>query len=333
MRAIIQRRYGGPDELTVEDAPRPSAGPGQVVVAVRAASVNADVWHMVHGLPRAARLFGGGLRRPKHPIPGIDLAGVVDEVGPDVTGLAVGDEVYGETVPIQWRNGGAYAEFAAVDADRLEPKPANLGFAEAATVPSTGGIAVSVTYDTAQVEAGHRVVVNGAAGGVGAFALQLAKARDAEVTAVDAADKADLLRRLGADDVIDFRADDFTDAGRRWDRIIDVATNRSTADYRRALHDGGRFVVVGHYGYDPTWRPWLGNLPGFFAKVAASPFIAEAPPLRLERTERPLRLLSNLIEQGRLTPIVGHTFPLEEVPDAVRLLASGRAEGRIIIEP
>ncbi len=333
MRAVIQQRYGAPADLEVRDVPVPTPGPKQVLVKVEAASVNADVWHMVTGRPRAVRLFGGGFRRPRHAVPGIDLAGTVERVGVDVTDLAVGDDVYGETVTIQWRNGGTYAEHAAVDAARLEPKPASIGFPEAATVPSTGGIAYDVTYDTAQVEAGHRVLVNGAAGGVGAFVVQLAKARGAEVTAVDSADKASLLRKLGADDVIDHTTADFASLGRRWDRIIDVATNRSTADYRAALTEGGWFVVVGHYGYDPSWKPWFGNLPGFFAKVLSSPFVGEAPPLNRKRTKRPLHELSTLIDDGRLTPIVGHRFGLDEVPDALELLASGRARGRIVIEP
>lgn len=333
MKAVYQQRYGGPEALEVREVPKPTAGPGQLVVRVKAASVNADVWHMIHGRPRAIGLFGGGFRGPGKPIPGIDLAGVVDEVGDDVERFQAGDEVYGETVKIQWRNGGTYAEYVAVDADRLEPKPSNLSFPEAGCVPSTGGIAYGVTYDEAQVMDGQKVLVNGAAGGVGSFVLQLAKARGATVTAVDRANTFELLSRLGADDCIDYTSDDFTAIGERWDRIIDVATNRSVSDYRRALRPDGRFVVVGHYGYDPDWKPWFGNLPAFFGKVLSSPFVKEAPPLSLKRTERPLRELSTLVENGGLTPLVAHRFPLEGVPEAIRLLASGEAEGRIVIEP
>lgn len=333
MKAVVQQRYGGPDELAVRDIAMPIAGSGQVVARVIAASVNADVWHMVHGRPRVIRLLGGGLRTPKNPTPGIDFAGTITDVGPDVDNWAVGDDVYAETVSIQWKNGGTYAEYVVVDAHRLEAKPANIGFAEAATVPSTGGIAVNVTYDEGQVADGHRVLVNGAAGGVGAFALQLAAARGAIVTAVDRAETFDRLRSLGASDTIDYTVDDFTALDRTWDRIIDVATARRIRDYRRALADGGRYVVVGHYGYDPTWKPWLGNLPGFFATIVAGLFADESVPLSTSRTKRPLQVLSELIEAGQLVPSVAHRFPLEDVGQAIDLLASGQAEGRIVIEP
>ncbi|MEM7337466.1 MAG: NAD(P)-dependent alcohol dehydrogenase [Actinomycetota bacterium] len=333
MKAVVQQRYWGADALAVADLPMPDAGPDQVVVRVAAASVNADVWHMVHGRPRVLRLMGGGIRRPTHPTPGIDFAGTIHEVGAEVDGWAIGDEVYAETVTLQWKNGGTYAEYAVVDAHRLEAKPAAIGFAEAATVPSTGGIAVNVTYDEGQVAEGHEVLVNGAAGGVGAFAVQLAAARGAVVTAVDRAETFDRLRSLGATHTIDHTEHDFTTLGQTWDRIIDVATMRPIKAYRGALNDDGRYVVVGHYGYDPTWRPWLGNLPGFFGQILAGLFVGESVPMSTKRTKRPLQVLSGLIETGQLTPSVAHRFGLDEVGAAIDLLASGQATGRIVIEP
>lgn len=329
MRAVVQQRYGPPERLEVREVAVPSPGDRQVLVRVKAASVHADVWHVVHGLPYVIRPIAGGLRRPGTTVPGIDLAGTVEAVGAKATRFRTGDEVFGETVGIQWRNGGAFAEHAVVDEDRLEPKPADLSPVEAAAVPTTGMIAMQVLGDGGGVRPGDRVLVNGAAGGVGTFAVQVAAAQGATVTAVDSAPKLAMLERIGADRVVDHAAQDFTRLGERWDLIVDVATNRSIADYRRALTPDGAFVVVGHHHYDDRSRRWLGTLPAFFATVLRS--LASPSPRRPVKVEHPLRMLRELIDAGVVRPVVDRTFPLEEVPAAIRYLASGDVQGKVVI--
>ena len=240
MKAIVQHRYGSVDDLALSEVPRPEPAADEVLVRVRAASVHPDVWHVVAGRPAVLRLMGSGVRRPRERVPGTDVAGVVESVGSAVTRFEPGDEVFGETIRgVQWRNGGAFAEYATAPEEGLALKPSGVSFEEAAAVPTVGLIALN-NLPRRRVPSGSRVLVNGAAGGVGAIAVQLAKSYGAEVTGVDHASKLALVRSLGADRVIDYTSEDFTRAGEQWDLIFDVPGNHSFKAIRRALDPRGQ---------------------------------------------------------------------------------------------
>jgi NADPH:quinone reductase-like Zn-dependent oxidoreductase len=236
MKAILQNRYGSPDVFELRDIDRPTVEDDEVLVRVRAASVHPDVWHAMRGVPYVLRIMGSGLRRPKNPVPGIDLAGVVESVGTKVTRFHPGDEVFGQSVGANlWGNGGTYAEYASAPEARLERKPANLTFEQAASVLTSGPIAVQGIRDQGRVQPGQKVLINGAGGGVGTIAVQLAKAYGADVTAVDSAGKLDILRSIGADRVLDYAQEDFTRGGERYDLILDIAGNHPWSELRRAI--------------------------------------------------------------------------------------------------
>jgi NADPH:quinone reductase-like Zn-dependent oxidoreductase len=331
MRAIVQDRYGAPEFLQLREIERPAIGDDEVLVRVRATSVHPDVWHVVRGRPFVLRLMGTGLQRPKHPVPGTDLAGEVEAVGAAVTRFRRGDAVFGEAFRgYQWRNGGTFAEYAAVPADVLAPKPANLTFEQAAAVPASGFIALSGVREAA-VQAGQDVLVNGAGGGVGIYAVQLAKAFGARVTAVDGPGKLDLLRSLGADEVVDFTREDFTRGGRRYDAIVDVPGNHSFAECRRVLAPAGKYVLIGHDGFDAS--SVLGSVPRFLGLMARAPFTRQLPNADFSGPDKPgaMAVLVRLLEAGQVTPVVDRTFALDEVPAAIRHLESGRARGKIVI--
>ena len=332
MRAIVQERYGSADVLELREIPEPEVGDDEVLVRVRAASVHPDVWHVLRGRPAVLRLMGAGMLRPKDPVPGTDLSGIVERVGANATRFAPGDEVYGECVRgHQWRNGGAYAELAAVPAAAMAPKPANITFEQAAAVPTSGIIALQHVRDQAKVREGQRVLINGAAGGVGVFAVQIAKAFGAQVTGVDGPDKQDLLRSIGAD-AIDHTARDFTQTG-PYDVIIDIPGNRPFSECRRALAPDGRYLLIGHDRYDASRGGWLGSIPRVFKLVAMSPFVRQLPPPDFSSIDKAeaMAALSELIEAGTLTPVIDRTFPLREVPDAIRYLEGGQARGKVVV--
>jgi NADPH:quinone reductase-like Zn-dependent oxidoreductase len=334
MKAIVQEVYGSPDLLRIAEVPTPPVGDHDVLVRVRAASVHPDVWHMIRGEPRVLRLMGGGLRRPKAKVPGTDLAGVVEATGDLVTRFRSGDEVFGKTVGANaWRNGGAYAELASVHEDRLEAKLAALSFEQAAAAPDSGTIAIQGLRDEGRIESGQRVLINGAGGGVGSFAVQIAKAFGAsEVTAVDLADKIELLPGLGADHVVDADREDFTRLGDPFDLILDIPANRPYADVRRVLADDGTYVLIGHDAYGREGRRWIGSLGRFLKLLVRSPFDRHLPGLRgaNDPGDR-LRVLRELLDAGSVTPAVDRTFPLEEVPAAIRMLEEGRVRGKLVI--
>jgi NADPH:quinone reductase-like Zn-dependent oxidoreductase len=332
MKAIAQDRYGPPDALELRELPEPEPREDEVLVRVRAASMHPDVWHAVTGFPRVLRLMGGGLRRPKNPVPGVDLAGVVEGVGLHATRFGRGDEVFGRTVTNPWRNGGAFAEYVAARERLLERKPTTLTFEQAAAVPLSATIALRCLRDEGRIEKGQRVLVNGAGGGVGTFAVQLAKAFGASVTAVDRADKLDMLRSIGADEVVDFAREDFTRRGVHYDLILDVPGNRPFSECRRALTPDGTYVLVGHDQFGAQGRLWIGSLGRFAKLIALSPFVRQLPGLRgSKEAEDLLAVVAALIEAGRITPVVDRTFPLEDVRDAFRYLVEGRARGKIVI--
>ena len=335
MRAIVQDKYGAPDDvLMLSDIEQPAVGEDDVLVRVRAASVHADVWHVVTGWPHALRLMGAGLFRPKCRVPGTDLAGVVESLGRNVTRFQPGDEVFGESIHRhQWTNGGAFAEYATAPADALALKPDNVTFEQAAALPTAGLIALYNLRTVGDVQPGQKVLINGAGGGVGSIALQVAKSRGAEVTGVDGPTKLDMIRSLGADHVIDFTQEDFTRGSERYNLIFDVPCNHSFSDCRRALIPDGRYVAIGYNDYGKTGGRWLGSLPRFFRLIAMSFFVSQLPDSRtpIESRDIPLGVLKELLEAGRITPVVDRAFPLAEAADAIRYLAEGHAHGRIVI--
>ncbi len=333
MKAIIQESYGPPEILRLGEVDRPVPGAGEVLVRVHAASVHADVWHMVLGQPYALRLMGAGLRRPSNPVPGTDVAGIVDRVGPGVTRFQPGDEVFGEVIHgMQWRNGGAFAQYATAAEERLAPKPERLSFVEAAAVPTSGLIALMAVRREARVRPGLRVLVNGAAGGVGVFAVQIARADGAHVTAVDAEDRATLLRAIGADEVIDYEQRDYTRGDDRYDVVIDIPGNHSFREVRRVLTDRGRYVLIGHDSYGARGHRWLGSLPQALGLVARSLVDPRLPsPASASPGEGAMDELADLAGGGSLSPVIDRTFPLAEAGAAIEYLTSGRARGRIVL--
>jgi NADPH:quinone reductase-like Zn-dependent oxidoreductase len=335
MKAIVQHRYGPPDEvLKLEEIDRPEVGDDEVLVRVRAASVHPDVWHVVRGVPYVLRLMGAGLRRPNRAVPGTDVAGTVESVGRNVTRFRTGDQVFGESVSgYQWNNGGAYAEYAAVPEHALALKPSNVTFEEAAAVPTSGFIALQAVREQGRVQPGQRVLINGAGGGVGMIALQLAKASGANVTGVDSAAKLDLVRSLGADQVIDYGQQDFTRGDERYDLIVDIPGNHSFPECRRALTPHGIYVLVGHDLFGTVGRRVLGSLPRFMKLMAMTPFVSQLPRLTFSMPAKreSMAVLRELLESGRLTPVVDRTFPLIEVPEAIRYFEEGRARGKVVI--
>ena len=335
MRAIVQDRYGPHHEvLQLREIPPPVPGPRQVLVRVRATSVHADVWHAVTGLPYVLRLMGSGLKVPKQPIPGTDLAGEVVQMGPGTTRFAPGDRVFGEVTPRnQWANAGTFAEFAAVDEELLAPIPKDLSFEQAAAVPTAALIALMNLRDQGRVRAGQRVLVNGAGGAVGVWTVQLAKSFGAEVTAVDDPTKLDLLRDLGADRVIDYTQQDFTRMGLRYDLVFDIVSQAPFSEVRRALEPEGTFVLVGHDQYGRSGHRVLGSLGRMLPLLGISPFTKQLPGVRpgLPRNENWATIVE-LLKEGRMRPVVDErVFPLEQAADALDHLATGTAKGRVVL--
>ncbi|HXS18153.1 MAG TPA: NAD(P)-dependent alcohol dehydrogenase, partial [Polyangiaceae bacterium] len=298
-------------------------------------SVHADVWHVVKGEPRAVRLFGAGLFGPKSAVPGTDLAGTVTQVGAAVTRFAVGDEVFGESHKgLQWTNGGAFAEFAAVPESALSHKPACVSFEAAAAVPTSGFIALT-NLDFERYGAEHRMIVNGAAGGVGSLVVQIGKARGMHVTAVDRAETFELLRALGADCQIDYQQQDFTQGSARYDVIYDVASTLTLDNYQRALAPQGKYVRVGHEHYGQRGSKTWGSLPEFFKFVALSAFRKDLPSMgfSLPPKHEIMTQLAALLEAGLVTPHIGRRFPLQQAAQALRELEQGRVIGKIMLCP
>jgi NADPH:quinone reductase-like Zn-dependent oxidoreductase len=333
MKAIVQSRYGAPDVLELRDIDRPSVENDQMLVRVRAASVHADVWHVMRGVPYALRVMGAGLRAPKVGVPGTDLVGVVESVGDGVTRFRAGDEVFGQSLVANlWRHGGAFAEYAAVSEARFERKPTGLTFEQAAAVPTSGSLAVQAVRDEGRVQAGQDVLINGAGGAVGTFAVQLAKAYGANVTGVDAAGKLDMIRSIGADRTIDYEQEDFTRSGERYDVVLDIAGNHRWPDIRRAVTPDGTYVLIGHDQYGASGHRWFGSLGRFAKLMVMAPFVNQLHPFRgVKDPGDRLVVLKELIEAGKVTPVIDRTFPLSEVPDAIRYLESGQARGKLVV--
>jgi len=322
MRAIVQDTYGPADVLELREIERPEVGENDVLVRVRAAGSGPDVWHIMTGQPYMARA-ALGFRRPKVRVRGWDVAGTVEAVGASVTDFGPGDEVMGVA------EGGSFAEYAVTSPDKLVPKPANLSFEQAAALPISGVTALQALRDKAHVQPGQTVLVIGAGGGVGTLAVQVAKAFGAHATGVASSSKLDLVRSIGADDVIDYTREDFTDGSMKWDVIVDTAGRRPLRQLRRALTPKGTLVVVGGDG----GGRWTG---GFFRGMLrgplVSPFVGQKlMGLNSKVTQEDLQGVAELAEAGKLRPVIGHTYALSETPDAIRELETGHAAGKLVI--
>ena len=324
MTAIVHDKYGTtPDDvLRLAQVAKPSLHDDEVLVRVHAASVDRGTWHIMTGRPYPIRVAGFGLRKPKYPNPGRSLAGTVEAVGADVTGFSPGDEVYGIC-------DGSFAQYVRVRTDKLAPKPASLTFEQAAAVPISALTALQAVRDRAKVQAGQQVLVIGASGGVGTFAVQIAKAFGAEVTGVCSTSKMDTVRSIGADHVVDYTREAIAGGGQRYDVVLDIGGNRSLTQLRRALTPHGTLVIVG----GETGGRWLGGADRQLRAIALSPFVGQKLGTFIcSENVRDLVELTKLIESAKVTPVIDRTYPLSEVPAALRRLQEGRARGKIVID-
>jgi NADPH:quinone reductase-like Zn-dependent oxidoreductase len=323
MTAIVQDEYGPAPEdvLRVEEIDRPVIGEDEVLVRVHAASVDRGTWHIMAGLPYPIRLAGFGFRRPKYRNPGRSLAGTVEAVGTSVSAFNPGDAVFGV-------GEASFAEYALAVPDKLAPKPANLSFDQAAAVPVSALAALQAVRDHGHVQAGQQVLIVGASGGVGTFAVQIAKAFGAEVTGVCSTAKLDAVRALGADHVVDYTTDDFADGEQRYDVILDIGGNRRLSQLRRALTRRGRLVIVG----GETDGRWLGGVDRQVRAVLLSPFVSQKlGTFVASENAKDLIALRELIDSGQLGPAIDRSYPLSEVAAAIRCLLDGRARGKLVI--
>ena len=317
MKAAVYDRYGTPDVVRIEEVPMPSPAAGQVRVKVAATSINLSDWESLVGSPAYARI--GGLRSPARRTLGSDIAGVVDDVGAGVTRFRPGDEVYGDNIALK----GGFAEYALASESVLAQKPAQLTFAEASTIPQAGAIA---WRGTERVVAGSRVLINGAGGGSGSFAIQLAKRGGAHVTGVDNADKQDFMRSVGADEVIDYRRDDFTRTTQRYDQILDLVAHRSVFAYRRALAPGGRYRCVGGSVRALLRVLTVGSVAGRVTGRSIGVLVVKQGPAHFEP-------LADLCVSGDVTIHIDRTFALDEAPAALAHVGAGRALGKVVVVP
>ena len=317
MKAIVQDRYGSPAVLETRDIDKPEITDDEVLVRVHAASIHVGDWILMTGDPYVMRM-ATGLRKPKNPVPGTDVAGTVEAVGKDVKGFVRGDEVFGWAV-------GAFAEYARANEDQFVKKPANLTFEQAAALGVSATTALQLLRDDGHVQPGQKVLVNGASGGVGTFAVQIAKAFGADVTGVTSTKNLQLVRSIGADHVIDYTAEDFTKGGPRYDLILDNVGNHSMSETRRALTPGGRLISNGggHAG---------GKLGRTIRTAVVSMFVRQqaGPSLKTQNTAD-LEVLKSLVEAGKVTPVIGGTYPLERTPAAIEHVAQGHARGTVVI--
>jgi NADPH:quinone reductase-like Zn-dependent oxidoreductase len=322
MAAMVQERYGeAEDVLRLATIARPQIGAGDVLVRVQAAGVDRGVWHMVTGLPYPVRLVAG-FRTPKARVPGTDVAGRVEAVGANVTTPRVGDHVFGIA-------DGSFAQYARTTPDKLSTKPEHLTFEQAAVMPVSACTALQAVRDHGRVEPGQRVLIIGAAGGVGTFAVQIAKAYGAHVTGVCSTTKLDLVRAIGADHVIDYtRGADITDGRQRYDVIIDIAGNRTLTTLRHALTPHGTLVITG----GETGGRWLGGTDRQLRAMILSPFTGQKLGTFIAtQNTADLLAIAELMDAGTLTPVIDRTYPLNEVPKAIRYLQDGHARGKVVI--
>ena len=325
MKAIRYHQYGPPDVLRLEDVAMPAVGDGELLVRVRAASVNPLDWHFMRGAPYLVRMMAG-LSRPKPSASrlGADMAGSVEAVGQNVTGFQPGDEVFGGL-----EERGTLAEYISVRADAVVlQKPAGLTFEQAAAVPVAAFTALQALRDKGRVQPGQKVLVNGASGGVGTFAVQIAKALGAEVTGVCSTGNVGMVASIGADQVVDYTREDFTRAERRYDLLIDIAGNRSLAETRRVLAPKGALVVVG----GPNKGRWIGPFGRTIRMLLQSPAVSQRMVSFLAHQNRDdLAVLRELLDAGKVTPVIDRAYRLNQVAEAVRYLETGHARGKVVI--
>jgi NADPH:quinone reductase-like Zn-dependent oxidoreductase len=319
MKAVVVERYGTPDALELRDVSEPVPKPGEVVVRVLAASVNDWDWGLIRGKPFVVRLLHG-LFKPRVQIPGCDIAGRVEAVGEGVDEFKPGDAVYGD---LSASGFGAFAEYACAPESGLARMAAGMTFEQAAAIPQAGMLAVQGLIDVGGVRTGQKVLLNGAGGGVGTFALQLAKLHDAEVTVVDKTEKLEMLRGMGADRLIDYVTTDFTKMGGRFDLVLDVKTNRSPLAYARALRRGGIYVTVG------------GDMPRVLQLMVLGPLLSRLSARKMRivglKTNKDLGYMNQLFEAGQLRPVIDRVYPLAELPAALRFFGTGDHKGKIVI--
>src|SRR3954454_7109217 len=318
MKAIVRETYGPPDVLHLEDVPVPTVGDGDVLVRVRAASANAADWHLLRGTPLPFRLVAG-LRIPRFKIIGADVAGHVEAVGRNVTQFRPGDEVFGDLSRCGF---GAYAEFAVAPEKALALKPANLSFEEAATIPTAGCTALQ-GLRKGRIQRTQRVLINGASGGVGTFAVQIAKAFGAEVTAICSTRNVDVARSIGADHVLDYTKDDFATHGQRYDLILAANGDRSIWDYRRALNAEGSYVMSGGSNRQLTDALLFGPLLSIGHQKLGNVLV--------KPNQADLLVLKELCEAGKIRPMIDRRFPLSDVPSAVQYVEAGHARGKVVV--
>jgi NADPH:quinone reductase-like Zn-dependent oxidoreductase len=319
MKAIVQTRYGSADVLRLEEVEKPVPSDDEVLVRVSAAGVNIGDWHLLRGIPYVMRL-GLGLRKPRREIPGRDIAGQVEAVGSNVESFRPGDEVFG------WCS-GAFAEYACTSENNLLSRPANLTLEQSAAVGDSAFTALAAVRDQGRVQQGQRVLINGASGGVGTFAVQIAKSFGANVTAVCSTRNLDMVRSLGADEVIDYSKQDFAEAEQRYDVMLDLIGNRSLSDCRRVLAPGGSYVIV---GVRDLGR-WLG-LNRQLKALSLSPFVRQRMRVFVvKHTREDLVVLKELVEAGRVAPVIEKRYELSEAPDALRHQGEGHTRGKIVI--
>lgn len=321
MKAIVQDRYGTADVLELRDIDQPVIGDDDVLIQVHAAGAGPDVWHLMTGLPHFVRLMGYGLRKPKFGTRGRDVAGRVEAIGKNVTRFRPGDEVFGTCE-------GSFAEYASAREDLLELKPANLSFEQAAAVPISAYTALQAVRDNGRVEPGHKVLIIGAGGGVGTYAVQIAKSFGAEVTGVCSTAKIDLVRSLGADHIVDYTREDFAEGTRQYDLIVDTAGNRPLSRLRRVLAPQGTLAIVGGEG----GGNWFGPIDRLLPALLLTPFVKQkmGMVMSVERLAD-LEILREMIEAGKVTPVIDRTYPLIDAPEAIRYMAEGHARGKVVV--
>ena len=321
MKAIVQDEYGPPAVLRSRDIPRPEVRAGEVLVRIHAAAIHPGDWLLMTGRPYLFRV-ASGLSKPRKRIPGFDFAGTVEAIGENVAEFAVGDEVFGEAA------GGSCAEYASVAEEKMALRPSNLALAQAAVVAVSGVTALRGVRDAGKLQPDQHILINGAAGGIGTFAVQIAKALGGEVTGVCSTKNVEMVRSIGADHVIDYTAEDFTEGGKRFDVILDNVANHALADCRRALKPGGRLLP----NNGTSGGPWIGPLGSMAAALALSPFLPkQRPPFVGAVRKQDLTDLKELIEAGKVSPVIGNTFLLSETAAAFEYLGGGHARGKIVI--
>jgi NADPH:quinone reductase-like Zn-dependent oxidoreductase len=320
MKAIVYTEYGPPDVLRYMEVPKPTPGDDEVLIRIRAASLNPLDWHFMRGTPYLVRVLSG-LRRPKVTRLGVDVAGQVEAVGKNVAELRAGAEVFGSCK-------GAFAEYVCASEKSLALKPANVTFEQAAAVPVAAFTALQSLRDKGHIQPGQKVLIHGAAGGVGTFAVQIAKAFGANVTGVCSTRNVDMVRSLGADQVIDYTREDFTRGQERYDLILDMIGNHSMSDCRRVLTPEGTLLMVG----GPDEGLWLGPLIGPLQAAVVSRFVRQKLVTVLAHASRDdLIVMRGLLEAGKVTPVIDRTYPLKDAPDAIRYLEEGHARGKVVI--